>query len=89
MFRDLREMVPEAFTLDVLDDQYRFSYGKFWACSSVMDWMTLCQLAEQVVSNLQDFVADMTAEWWPVVGRKRLAYRTECVDGRPELLLVL
>ncbi|ULH15774.1 hypothetical protein MF271_03815 [Deinococcus sp. KNUC1210] len=51
--------------------------------------MDLCQLADQVISNLQDFVADMTAEWWPVVGRKRLTCRIECIGGRPELALVL
>ena len=89
MFRDLREMVPEGMTLEVLNHHYRFTYRDLWSCSTVMDWMDLCQLAEQVLSNVQDFVADMTSQWWPMVGRRRLEYRIGCVDGRPELLLTL
>ena len=89
MFRDLREMVPQGVTLDLLDDSYRLSHGELWFCSSVMEWMNLCQLADEVLSKVQDFVADTTSQWWPMVGRKRLAYRIECVDGRPELRLTL
>ena len=51
--------------------------------------MTLCGLAERVVSDLQDFMADLKSEWWSMVRRKRLGYRIDCVGGRPGLVLLL
>ena len=31
-----------------------------------MDWKTPCQLAEWLVSEVQDFVADTCSQWWLV-----------------------
>ena len=89
MVCDLAEMVPEGVQFEILDETIKLSNGRLWSCGTVMDWMQPCQLAEWMVSYVQDFVADTCSQWWPMVGRKRVAYRIECVEGRPELIFVL
>jgi len=51
--------------------------------------MTLCDLVERIVSDLQDFIADLKSEWCSMIGRKRLGHRIDCVGGRPELMPLL
>ena len=89
MFRDLRQMVPEHVELEILDDGWMFRNGLLMSASTSPGGMTLCDLAEKVVSDLQDFMADTESVWWPMVGSKRLAYRIDCVDRRPVLVLTL
>ena len=89
MVKDLSQMVPARITYEILDDSLKLSNGRPWSCGTVMDWMTPCQLAEWALSYTQDFVADICSQWWPMVGHKRLGYRINCVDGRPELALFL
>jgi hypothetical protein len=89
MFRDLRQMVPEHVEFEILDDGWKFTNNRLWSVSTFVDWMTLYDLAEKVLSDLQDFMADTESVWWPMVGSKRLAYRIDCLDGRPELVLTL
>jgi hypothetical protein len=71
------------------DDTLKLSHGRLWSSATVMDWMTPCQLGERVVSDVQDFVADSCARWWPVVGRHHMAHRIDCTEDRPELVLTL
>lgn len=89
MLLDLRQMVPEHVKLEILDDGWKFSNGLLWSVCSFVEWMSLCDLAERVLSDLQDFMADTESVWWPAVGSKRMAYRIDCPDGRPELVLTL
>ena len=89
MIRDLAQMVPEGVRFEMLDDALNLSHGRLWSSATVMDWTTPCQLAEQVVSNVQEFLADTCCQWWPMVGGKRMTYRIDCLVGRPELVLTL
>ena len=86
---DLRQMVPEDMEITVLDGSVRFMCGPLGGETYWLEWMTDCDWAERLVSEAQDAVGDLKSEWWPMVGRKRLGYRIECVDGRPELVLFL
>ena len=87
MFRDLSQMMPEHIKFEILYQEWKFTNGL--RCSLYLDWTTLCDLAERVVSDLQDFMADLKSEWWSMIGRKRLGHRIDCVGGRPELVLLL
>ncbi len=89
MVRDLAQMVPESVQFEILDDSLKLSNGRLCSCSSVMGWTSPCQLAEWLVSYVQDFVADTCSQWWPMVGARRMAYRIDCVGGRPKLVLKL
>ena len=88
-FHNLSQMMPEHIKFEILDQEWKFTNGLRWSCSSYLDWMALCDLAERVVSDLQDFMADLKSEWWSMIGRKRLGHRIDCVGGRPELMLLL
>lgn len=48
-----------------------------------------CHLTEKVVSDLQDYMADIYSVWWPMLGRHRLNYEIDCVDDRPRLIFTL
>ena len=87
--RDLRQMVPDDMDIVVLDGSVRFMCGQLGGETYWLEWMTDCDWAERLVSNLQDYMADLKSEWWPMIGRKRLGYRIDCVAGRPELVLYL
>ena len=92
MFRDLRQMVPGHIEFEILDDGWTLTNGLLRGGRTFerrADWPPLCEFAETVVSDLQDFMADTKSVWWPMVGHKRLGYRVECIDGRPELVLFL
>ncbi|WP_339097774.1 hypothetical protein ACINK0_15020 [Deinococcus sp. VB343] len=96
MFNDLQLTLPEDLRWSVSDDAemvyvtlrregHPFSVG---TCGSPVA-QSRCHLAEKVLSDLQDYMADIYSVWWPMLGRHRLNYEIDCVDDRPRLIFTL
>lgn len=90
---DLLHTLPEDFSyrLALTDEGLAidFQSAGLGGCGWVRLDDSRCGVAEKVISDLQDFVADVYGMWWPMLGRQRLNFQIDCVDDRPKLVFTL
>ncbi|RJF73463.1 hypothetical protein D3875_19860 [Deinococcus cavernae] len=94
MLTDLKLTLPDDFEWSVSQDAHMvyttFRSGKLRSTSGIpLLNSSRCEVAERVVSNVQDFMADTSSVWWPQLAEQRLQYEIDCLDDRPRLIFRL